>query len=140
MEDMSFVKKTALVRSDLTGTYRSKLPSEARGIDYEAIGLMLEAIELQPTPRQKLDTLLDVRSEIMKRASEAGMNRMGADELLPILVMSLIWSPLISPSRDLAEMSSVVDDVNDDGEAQYMYSCFGAAVEFIVHELDPHML
>eukprot|EP00656_Telonema_subtile_P016554 TRINITY_DN18753_c0_g1_i1.p1 TRINITY_DN18753_c0_g1~~TRINITY_DN18753_c0_g1_i1.p1 ORF type:complete len:579 (+),score=118.94 TRINITY_DN18753_c0_g1_i1:233-1969(+) len=139
-QDMKFVKKTALVRSECTGTYRSKLPAHATAIDFEAIGLMLEALELQQTGKQKLETLLEVRQEILRRASEAGMHRLGADELLPILVMALIWSPLISPSRDVALMGEAVDSIDDDGEATYIHSCFSAAVEYIITELDPHML
>lgn len=97
---------------------RAKLPERARAIDYESIGLMLESIELQPEGRQKLESLLEVREEIMTRAQDAGMKSIGADELLPILVMSLIWSPLISPSCDVAAMNAVVDDFGDDGEVE----------------------
>ena len=79
---------------------------------------------------------------------------MGADEMLPILVMALIWSPLINPLQDIQMMSQVVDDQGDAEvcaktkhvlslactQGGYMFYCFGSAVEFIIHELDPSML
>ena len=80
--------------------------------------------------------------------------QLGADEMLPILVMALIWSPLINPMQDIQMMSQVVDDQADAEvcantklvhsvaciQGGYMFYCFGSAVEFIIHELDPSML
>eukprot|EP00656_Telonema_subtile_P057205 TRINITY_DN9359_c0_g1_i6.p1 TRINITY_DN9359_c0_g1~~TRINITY_DN9359_c0_g1_i6.p1 ORF type:complete len:264 (+),score=49.07 TRINITY_DN9359_c0_g1_i6:435-1226(+) len=141
--DREFVARTAAVRRQ--GRYdlrqdrfyeRIGMPKTALKIDFEVVGCALEQIELAGGAVQKLEALLEVKSQIIEQCTIAEMKHIGADELVPVLVVSLIWSPLVCPSSDVAFMQDELQEALEHGEGGYMFACFAAAVDFIINELD----
>eukprot|EP00658_Telonema_sp_P-2_P085540 TRINITY_DN9776_c0_g1_i2.p2 TRINITY_DN9776_c0_g1~~TRINITY_DN9776_c0_g1_i2.p2 ORF type:complete len:253 (+),score=70.23 TRINITY_DN9776_c0_g1_i2:93-761(+) len=144
LNDKKFVQHTARVRSQGRYDLRGEdflaglgLPRKAAGIDFVAIGEVLEQVELYDAPLEKLGVLYRVRDEMMARASVAGMTHLGADEMVPLLLVSLIWSPMANPATDVQVIQDGLQEEVSHGEGAYVFACFAAAVAYIVEELNP---
>ena len=60
--------------------------------------------------------LVLARAEILNQASAAGLTHLGADEMVPILLVALIWSPLVNPASDIAFMQAELGEAVEHGE------------------------